>query len=141
MKQIDERLNLICEFINEFTINNGYAPTVREIGSYLKISSTSMIQYYLTKLSASGRIAKSENKNRTLSVSQIKTSKGNSKQATYVPLVGDISAGKGILAVENIEEYYPIPVDMFGANSDDETFMLKVRGQSMTDAGINDGDL
>ena len=126
--------------------NNGYAPSVREIGRAVDLSSTATVQGYLNKLEEKGFIKKENQKGRTLRL--LKNSKGmdiedepkdyySNKELVDVPVVGRITAGQPILAVENITDTFPIPVDFTG-NS--ECFMLTVRGESMIEAGIFSGD-
>ncbi|MBQ9707150.1 MAG: transcriptional repressor LexA [Clostridia bacterium] len=131
MKKGDKRLDEIFVYIKNFINDKGYAPSVREIGDHFAIKSPSTVHYYLQKLRSKGMITPHENKSRALSITQTRA------QANYVPLVGDVSAGKGILAVENIEGEFPIPQDLFLGN---DLFMLRIQGDSMINAGIFDGD-
>ena len=125
---------------------NGYAPSVREIGRAVDLSSTATVQGYLNKLEEKGFIKKENQKGRTLRL--LKDSKGNerieepkdyysNKELVDVPVVGKITAGQPILAVENITDTFPIPIDFTG---NAECFMLTVRGESMIEAGIFSGD-
>ncbi len=133
MKKGDNRLMEIFHYIRDYIDNNGYPPTVREIGQEFGIKSTSTVHYYLEKLKDSGMIEDVEpNRKRAITLSNSRN------QANYVQLVGNVSAGQGILAVENIEGEYPLPRDMFG---NDQLFMLRVDGESMINAGISHGDL
>ncbi len=133
MKKGQIRLNEIYGYIQNYIDNYGYPPTVREIATEFSIKSTSTVHYYIEKLKASGLIEGVEpNKKRALSISS------NRAQANYVKLVGDVSAGQGILAVENIEGEFPLPRDIF---SGEQLFMLRVDGDSMIDAGIHNGDM
>ena len=144
---LNKREKSILRFIEKSVEENGYAPSVREIGKAVGLSSTATVHTYLGRLQEYGYIAKEENKGRTLKL--IKNSNGqkierSSKKDFYlerelvdVPLVGKVTAGQPILAVENITDTFPIPVDFVG-NS--ESFMLTVRGESMIEAGILDGD-
>lgn len=131
MKKGDKRLQEIYNYIEEFIDDNNYPPSVREIGEKFDIKSTSTVHYYLEKLRSSGMIKQSGNKKRSVSVSKARA------KSNYVPLVGNVSAGAGILAVENIEGEYPLPHDMFSSN---DLYMLHVEGNSMINVGINDGD-
>ena len=131
MKKGDKRLDEIFVYIKNFINDKGYAPSVREIGDHFAIKSPSTVHYYLQKLRSKGMITPHENKSRALSITQTRA------QANYVPLVGDVSAGKGILAVENIDGEFPIPQDLFLGN---DLFMLRIKGDSMINAGISDGD-
>ena len=136
----------ILKFIEEQVIEKGYPPSVREIGKAIGLSSTATVHAYLEKLEKQGFIKKQDKKGRTLKV--IKGSDGNpikksnknfyaQKELVDVPIIGKITAGQPILAVENVTDTFPIPIDFVG-NS--ESFMLTVRGESMIEAGILNGD-
>ena len=131
MKKGDRRLEEIYEYIKSFIDENNFPPSVREIGEKFSIKSTSTVHYYLEKLRERGLITQDANKKRAFSVKQ------NRSQSNYVPLVGNVSAGTGILAIENIEGEFPLPQDMFMGK---DLFMLRVEGDSMIEAGIADGD-
>ena len=131
MKKGDRRLEEIYEYIKGFIDENSFPPSVREIGEKFSIKSTSTVHYYLEKLRERGLITQDANKKRAFSVKQ------NRSQSNYVPLVGNVSAGTGILAIENIEGEFPLPQDMFTGK---DLFMLRVEGDSMIEAGIADGD-
>ena len=131
MKKGDKRLEEIYDYIKNFIDDNSFPPTVREIGDKFSIKSTSTVHYYLEKLRERGLITQDANKKRAFSLRQ------NRGQSNYVPLVGNVSAGTGILAVENIEGEFPLPQDFFMGK---DLFMLHVEGDSMIEAGISDGD-
>ena len=131
MKKGDRRLEEIYEYIKNFIDENSFPPSVREIGEKFSIKSTSTVHYYLEKLREKGLITQDANKKRAFSVKQ------NRSQSNYVPLVGNVSAGTGILAIENIEGEFPLPQDMFMGK---DLFMLRVEGDSMIEVGIADGD-
>ena len=132
----------VLNFVNEEIMKNGYAPTVREICQALDLKSTSTVHGYLARLEKKGLIQKNALKPRTIRVvnkmNMAEQKFYTSKEMVDVPIVGKVTAGAPILAVENIEDSFPLPIDFVG-NS--ETFMLRVRGDSMIDAGILDGDL
>ncbi len=143
---LNKRERAILKYIQKQVEINGYAPSVREIGRAVNLSSTATVQGYLNKLEERGFIKKENQKGRTLRL--LKDSKGNdlteepkdyysNKELVDVPVVGKITAGQPILAVENITDTFPIPIDFTG-NS--ECFMLTVRGDSMIEAGIFTGD-
>ncbi len=144
---LNRREKTILKFIEKSVEENGYAPSVREIGKAVGLKSTATVHGYLTRLQDEGFIKKQNNKGRTLKL--LKNSSGETvektpqkdyyleKELVDVPLVGKITAGEPILAVENITDTFPIPIDFVG-NS--ESFMLTVRGESMIEAGILDGD-
>ena len=143
---INKRERAILDYIEKQSQVNGYPPSVREIGKAVGLKSTATVHGYLAKLEEKGYIKKESQKGRTL-----KLLKGSSGKATTesrkdfytgremvdVPAIGKITAGAPILAVENITDTFPIPIDFVG-NS--ESFMLTVRGESMIEAGILDGD-
>ncbi len=118
----------IYDFLRRFTEENGYAPSMREICAAVGLRSTASVHYHLSELKKQGRIVMERNKNRTLTVT---ASRGVSGR---VPLVGVVTAGLPILAVENIEDYVPW-------DGDEGCFALRVRGESMIGAGILDGDI
>ncbi len=131
MAKIDEKLNKLYEYVNTFSNENGYPPTVRDICKDLSIKSTATAHYYLEKLKERGLITKRDDKKRAITVNN---RQNNSFQ---VPLIGTITAGAPILAVENFEDYYPLPLEF---KSDEDVFMLTVKGESMINAGIFNGD-
>lgn len=122
----------VLDYISEYIAREGYPPTVREICHDVGFASTSTAQYYLKKLEYRGDISFGGAKNRAIVL------KNKQKpNAVYVPLVGTVAAGTPILAVENIEGYYPLPEEFHGIG---DVFMLSVSGSSMINAGIYDGD-
>ena len=144
---LNKREKAILKCIEKGVRENGYPPSVREIGKQVGLSSTATVHTYLTKLEKIGYISRQDKKGRALQllkggkvVTQEEDESNNifgGKEMVEVPVVGRITAGAPILAVENITDTFPIPVDFIG-NSD--SFMLKVRGESMIEAGILDGD-
>ena len=143
---LNKREKAILKFIEKHIEANGYPPSVREIGKAVDLRSTATVHGYLAKLRGKGYIKKEDKKGRTLKLLKggngmpIENTQKNfysQKELIDVPLVGKITAGMPILAVENITDTFPIPIDFVG-NS--ETFMLTVRGESMIEAGILDGD-
>ena len=146
MKKFNKE-ELLLDFIKSHVEKFGYPPTVREMCRAIKVSSTSTISYYLNKLEANGLIKKSPNKNRALeliaqpgdmidNVTNIEQYQTNNN-FTRIPIVGTITAGEPILAVENVEEYFMVSPNMFRGEG---LFMLTVSGESMINAGIYDGD-
>ena len=132
MKKIDEKLSRVYDFTVEYISQNGFPPSIREICSKLNIKSTATAYSYLEKLKARGVLEKMPNKKRAIALA-VKQSEFRS-----VPLIGTISAGAPIFAVENLEGYCPIP-DEFSSGGNE--FALKVKGESMINAGIYDGDI
>ena len=136
----------ILKFIETQVLENGYPPSVREIGKAVGLSSTATVHGYLAKLTKKGYIKKEDQKGRTLRVLKGGLADNekpspkplyNGRELVDVPVIGKITAGAPILAVENVTDTFPIPIDFVG-NS--ESFMLTVRGESMIEAGILDGD-
>ena len=145
-EELNKREKTILKFIEKQIMTDGYPPSVREIGQAVGLSSTATVHGYLERLEKKGYIKKKDKKGRTLRL--LKGSTGETKKTSSkdfytqkelveVPVVGKITAGMPILAVENVTDTFPIPIDFVG-NSD--CFMLTVRGESMIEAGILDGD-
>jgi repressor LexA len=123
--------NEILEFINYTLKNDGYSPSVREIGEAVNLKSTSTVQYHLKKLEKKGVINKSEGKSRSLHLNDI------ASEFKSVPILGEIAAGLPLTAEENQVGELPYPE----SNFNDSLIALKVNGDSMIDAGIHNGDL
>ena len=149
-EDLNKREKSILKYIERQTEKNGYPPSVREIGKAVGLSSTATVHGYLARLAEKGYVKKELQKGRTLKV--IKNENGepivrkkrselknfySGKEMVEVPVIGKITAGEPILAVENVTDTFPIPIDFVG-NSD--SFMLTVRGESMIEAGILNGD-
>jgi len=132
---LNTRQKQILKYIKDALRSKGYPPSVREIGEAVGLSSSSTVHSYLSKLESMGFIRRDPTKPRAIEI--LEEAPWRQKQMTPVPLVGRVTAGEPILAVENIEETYPFPTELVG---DDEAFMLAVKGTSMIDAGILDGD-
>jgi repressor LexA len=126
----------ILDYIKENLRAKGYPPSVREIGEAVGLSSSSTVHSHLTKLESLGYIKRDPTKPRAIDV--LDEAPWRHKTVIPVPLVGIVSAGQPILAIENIEETYPLPAELIG--SEDNIFMLTVKGDSMINAGILDGD-
>lgn len=135
---IDKKLENVYSFIKSFSAKHGYPPSVREICAGLKISSTASAYYYLKKLEKDGRLTKSGGKNRAIDIRD-KNSVIYGDELVQVPHLGKIAAGTPITAIENFEDVYPLPKDLFRGGSEG-LFMLTVKGNSMIEAGIFDGD-
>ena len=132
MKKLNEKINQVYEFTVDFINENGFPPSVREICNSLSIKSTATAHSYLERLKNMGLLEVSPLKKRAITISQ------KSKTFKTIPLIGTISAGYPILAVENLEGYIPLPDEMHNDNAD---FALKVQGDSMINAGIYDKDV
>lgn len=138
MQQLTERQNQTLHFIQSFTDRCGYPPTVREIGRHFGIRSSSVFDH-LEALKHKGYLEKEEAKPRTLRVrdDRGKRFENGEEKSVFVPIVGSVAAGLPILAEENIEERIPLPQRMVRHRN---SFLLKVKGNSMTGSGILDGD-
>ena len=129
----------ILEFIERTVGERGYPPSVREIGEAVGLASPSTVHSHLHTLQRLGYLRRDPTKPRAMEVTA-DTASGTTAErrpTRHVPLVGDVAAGVGVLAQEQVEELVPLPADLTG---DGELFMLRVRGDSMVDAGILDGD-
>ena len=133
------RQRQVLEIIEQHTRQHGYPPSVREIGEAVGLTSPSTVHAHLAALQRHGYLRRDPTKPRAIEVRWDPNSDAvaDRRPVRHVPLVGDVAAGTDVLAQENIEELLPLPVDFTG---DGELFMLRVRGDSMIDAGILDGD-
>jgi len=134
--KISAKQKEILEFIKSKIINKGYPPSVREICEAVKLKSTSSVHSHLETLEKNGFIRRDPSKPRAIEIIDDEFNLTR-RELVNVPIVGTITAGQPILAVENVDSYFPIPSE-FMPNS--ETFMLKVKGDSMINAGIFDQD-
>ena len=130
----DERMDQIYKYIKEFLIEKGYPPSVREIGKAVGLKSSSTVHGYLNQLEAAGLIRRDPTKPRAIDLLEDKPW----ERTVNVPLIGTVTAGTPILAQENVEEVFAFPQGQLGTTS--ETFMLRIDGDSMINAGIFDGD-
>lgn len=135
---LTKRQQQILDFIRSEIHRRGYPPSVREIGEFVGLSSSSTVHSHLSALEAKGYIKRDPSKPRALEVFDYRDTDRavDYGQVRAVPLVGQVAAGAPILAAENIEATMSLPAEM----ADESTFILKVRGDSMIDAGILDGD-
>ncbi|MDR3305313.1 MAG: transcriptional repressor LexA [Clostridiales Family XIII bacterium] len=142
MEQLKPREQKIYDFMKKETTKKGYPPTVREICTALNIKSTSTVHKDVARLEIKGYIKKDPAKPRAISFSDRLKGKGSSnvdltrEDVLDIPVVGHIAAGTPITAEENIEAYFPVPAEY----AKGDNFMLTVRGDSMIEAGIFDGD-
>ena len=137
--QLTDRQRGILDFIESNMRDRGYPPSVREIGEAVGLSSSATVHNHLATLQKLGYLHRDPTKPRAIEV-RYEASSGvamERRPVKHVPLVGDVAAGVNVLAQENVEELVPLPMDFTG---DGELFMLRVRGNSMIDAGILDGD-
>jgi repressor LexA len=129
----------VLEIIERHMRERGYPPSVREIGEAVGLTSPSTVHAHLAALQRRGYLRRDPTKPRAIEVRWDPNSDAaiERRPVRHVPLVGDVAAGTDVLAQENVEEVLPLPVDFTG---DGELFMLRVRGDSMIEAGILDGD-
>lgn len=137
-REMTKRQQQILDFIRSELNLRGYPPSVREIGEAVGLSSSSTVHSHLAALEAKGFIRRDPTKPRALEVLDFRDTESGIDvgQVRAVPVVGQVAAGQPILAAENIESTLPLPLELVG----DSTFILRVRGESMVDAGILDGD-
>lgn len=133
---LNHRQKQILAYIRDTLRIKGYPPSVREIGEAVGLSSSSTVHGHLAKLETLGFIRRDQDKPRAIEI--LDEAPWRQKKITPVPLVGRVTAGQPILAVENVEEVYPFPLELVGNN--ENVFMLSVQGESMINAGIFDGD-
>ena len=134
--RISNKQKEILEYVKAQIINKGYPPAVREICEAVKLKSTSSVHSHLETLEKNGYIRRDPSKPRAIEIIDDEFNMTR-RELVNVPIVGTITAGQPILAVENIDSYFPIPSEYM---PNEETFMLKVKGNSMINAGIFNGD-
>lgn len=137
MKDLTERQKDIFQFIKRNVNDKGYPPSVREIGNAVGLQSSSTVHGHLAKLESKGYIKRDPTKPRAIEI--VQEEDVNESPVIHVPVLGKVTAGLPITAVENVEEYFPLP-EHFTANHNSEIFLLNVVGDSMIEAGIHDGD-
>jgi repressor LexA len=137
---LTERQRQVLDYIRSTVSGRGYPPTVREIGEAVGLSSPSTIHSHLAALVKAGAIRKDPTKPRAIEILQPGPAverQSDSEHVRYVPLLGRIAAGRPILATEDLEDVMPLPTELVGTGP---VFMLTVKGDSMIEAGILDGD-
>lgn len=134
---LSQRQTDILEYIKRVIREKGYPPSVREIGDAVGLMSSSTVHGHLQTIEEKGYIRRDPTKPRAIEILD-SSSDANEKRTVFVPIIGKVTAGQPILAQENIEDTFPLPMDLVNS---DTVFMLKVKGESMIDAGIMDGDL
>ena len=134
---LSQRQKLILEFIEERIKTKGYPPSVREIGEAVGLKSSSTVHAHLVQLEEKGYIRKDPAKPRAIIPIRNRATTETDLATISLPVVGNVAAGTPILAAENIETYYPLPVDFVGRGNH---YILRVKGESMIEAGIFDGD-
>jgi len=138
-EQLTQRHRDILEFIEGAQRDRGFPPSVREIGAAVGLTSPSTVHTHLARLQEWGYLRRDPSKPRAIEVcfDAASGTLAERRPTRHVPLVGDVAAGTDVLAQENVEELVPLPADFTGEG---ELFLLRVRGDSMIDAGILDGD-
>jgi repressor LexA len=138
-QSLTARQREVLEIIEQHMRERGYPPSVREIGEAVGLTSPSTVHAHLAALQKRGYLRRDPTKPRAIEVRWDPNSDAvvDRRPVRHVPLVGDVAAGTDVLAQENVEELLPLPVDFTG---DGDLFMLRVRGDSMIEAGILDGD-
>lgn len=134
--KISKKQEEILEYIKSQILERGFPPAVREICEAVNLKSTSSVHSHLETLEKNGYIRRDPTKPRAIEILD-DTFNLTRREMVQVPIIGRVAAGEPLLAQENIEDYYPIPVEFMPNN---DCFMLKVRGESMINAGIMDGD-
>ncbi|MDL2235561.1 transcriptional repressor LexA [Christensenellaceae bacterium OttesenSCG-928-L17] len=136
MKKLRNPQQQIYEYIVSYAAENSYPPTVREICSAVGLASTSTVHTHLKNLEQKGFIRRDPTKQRSIVI----TGPQATVASQCIPLVGNVAAGTPILAVENVEDEFPLPPQLLHGAQKDEAFLLKVEGSSMVDAGMLNGD-
>ena len=139
MEKLTDKQNIILQILKKLIAKNGYPPTVREIGEEAHLSSPATIHFHLKKLEEKGYIKKDDNKNRTLEILVPNEYLQQDDNVVEVPLVGKVTAGTPIEAIERPEEFFSLPANLITTKN--EVFTLTVSGESMINVGIYDGDI
>jgi len=139
MTKLSNRQQMILDFIKSEVNTKGYPPSVREIAHAVGLASSSTVHGHLSRLETKGFIRRDPTKPRAIEILNVEDDFIPKEAVTYAPLIGKVTAGLPITAIENIEEYIPVPRGR--AAADDNLFVLAIEGESMIEAGIFDGDL
>lgn len=139
MEKLTKRQLDILNFIKQKVQEKGYPPSVREIGQAVGLASSSTVHGHLSRLEEKGYIRRDPTKPRAIEILGEDGPSTVMKSVVHVPIIGKVTAGPPITAVENIDEHFPLPANLVPEN--DSVFMLKIVGDSMIEAGILDGDL
>ncbi|MCM3713299.1 transcriptional repressor LexA [Halalkalibacter oceani] len=140
MSKLSKRQLEILEYIKDEVRKKGYPPSVREIGEAVGLASSSTVHGHLSRLEKKGYIRRDPTKPRAIEILHLdhEVQAVKEQKTTYVPIIGKVTAGNPITAVENIEDYLPLP-DHLGSH--ENTYVLVIQGDSMIEAGIFDGDM
>ncbi|WP_186577377.1 transcriptional repressor LexA [Aquibacillus kalidii] len=140
MTKLSKRQEAILQYIKEQVLDKGYPPSVREIGEAVGLASSSTVHGHLSRLEKKGYIRRDPTKPRAIEILELEDEASIPKmEANFAPVIGKVTAGIPITAVENIEEYVPLPSNI--ANPNDTIFVLIIEGESMIEAGILNGDM
>ena len=139
MEKLTTRQEHILQIIKQLVAKNGYPPTVREIGEKANLNSPATIHFHLTKLEEKGYIRKGSSKNRTIEILVPNEYIEKEENVVDVPLLGKVTAGSPIEAIEMPDEYFTLPANLITTKND--VFTLRVSGESMINVGIYDGDI
>ena len=139
MEKLTNKQNSILQILKKLIAEKGYPPTVREIGEKAHLSSPATIHFHLNKLEEKGYIKKSDNKNRTIEILVPNEYLEKDEATVDVPLLGKVTAGNPIEAIEMPDEYFSLPTYLITGKN--EVFTLNVSGDSMINVGIYDGDI
>jgi repressor LexA len=137
MEKLTNKQNLVLDFLKKSIATNGYPPTVREICKALNLSSPATVQVHLNTLENKGYIKRGDSKNRAIEL--LTNNEYYKRDSVEIPLLGKVTAGSPIEAIEMPDEFFTIPTYMLPKNK--EVFALNVKGTSMIEAGIHDGDI
>ena len=139
MEKLTDKQKVILDTIKKYIAKNGFPPTVREIGKELNLSSPATTHFHLSKLECKGYIKKNKSKNRTIELLVPNEYLKDNSEVASIALIGTITAGNPIEAIENPDEFFSIPISLIPKRS--EVFALNVKGSSMINKGIKDGDI
>lgn len=137
MDNLTPRQKQILNFIKKEVQEKNYPPSVREIGNEVGLSSSSTVHSHLNTLERKGFIRRDPTKPRAIEILESQSARNLREDVVKIPVLGQVAAGSPILAEENIEDYFPVPASLV---KDDQVFMLRIRGDSMQDAGIHHDD-
>ncbi|MCP8616428.1 transcriptional repressor LexA [Salirhabdus salicampi] len=139
MTKLSTRQQAILDYIREQVLEKGYPPSVREIAQAVGLASSSTVHGHLSRLEQKGYIRRDPTKPRAIELLLEDVEQTAPKQeAAFIPVIGKVTAGAPITAIENIEEYIPVPNHL--SHDEDDLFVLNIQGDSMIEAGILDGD-
>lgn len=141
MKKLGKSQQAVYNYIRKYIQENSIPPTVREICAAVNLKSTSTVHMHLKNLAQMGLIKQNPSMQRSITLCELPDKQGMTEVCRELPLIGAVAAGQPILAVENIQEYISLPASLLHGAKADEAFMLRINGESMIGAGIQDGDL